>query len=362
MVIVNIIYSGLGGHASVAFTLVEADKEKKYQYKFIFFGIEDMPGSYINKCKDLGIEFYFIKKKPGIAVGSQRAVLSILRRIKPDVVLLHSVSLIFLLYYFKLTSRIVLIPVEHQANHLKIKREWIWTFFIMISSKRVVYLTDLYSQQIKKKLGFLYNEKKVSVINNGINMAFFMPLPNNNIGTDRLKMGMFARLSHIKDHVTLIRAFGQVCKQKNNATLELHIAGEGEKKAELQKEVENLKLTNAVFFRGMVEESMAPSFFNEMTIYIHASLGETMSTSIMQAMACGKPMIVSDVEGINNMVVANETALLVPVQDVDRLTDAIKQLINDQPLQKRLSEAAIAYAQQYFSSQTMFEKYERLFT
>lgn len=90
----------------------------------------------------------------------------------------------------------------------------------------------------------------------------------------------------------------------------------------------------------MLDEVELVRFLNELDIYVHASYGETMSTAILQAMACKLPIIASDVLGINNMLTDKETALLVPLEDVQSMFRAIMNLINDPYLKTQISENA----------------------
>ena len=92
-------------------------------------------------------------------------------------------------------------------------------------------------------------------------------------------------------------------------------------------------------------------------MYIHASLGETMSTAIMQAMACALPVIASDVSGINNMLAADVTGILVPAKNEFLLADAIINCISNPTLLQSLSQKAYAYAVTNFSNQAMFQAY-----
>ncbi|MBK8495622.1 MAG: glycosyltransferase family 4 protein [Chitinophagaceae bacterium] len=59
------------------------------------------------------------------------------------------------------------------------------------------------------------------------------------------------------------------------------------------------------------------AFLQSLDIYVHASLGETMSTAIMQAMACKLPIVASDVNGINNMIIHGKTGILVPTHNMN---------------------------------------------
>ena len=82
----------------------------------------------------------------------------------------------------------------------------------------------------------------------------------------------------------------------------------------------------------------------------------------MQAMACGLPIIASDVPGINNMIINNKTGILVPVKNEKLMADTIMYLVNNNSLATGLSENAFKFAKMHYSNVTMFKKYKELFT
>lgn len=360
MIIINILYSGLGGHSSVVFPFVEADEKKQYRHILIFYGIENMPQSYIDKCRELSIPFFFVKKEQGLDMASQKKIIGILKEVMPDIILLHSVNLILPVYLHAITKGIRIISIEHQSNKLKSKKDWIWSRMVMLLSRKVVYLTDLYAEQMKDHLGLFYADKKVRVINNGINTTLFSSA--NKLNNENNSIGMLARLSPTKEHITLVEAFKMLLdKNPGLHNLRLKIAGDGEMKETIQQKVKSLGISGSVDFLGMLPEHLCAVFLNELTIYVHVSLGETMSTSLMQAMACGKPIIASDVDGINNMITHGETGILVPVKNMEELANAMEKLLQDANMRDRLGRNAVEYARRHFTSQAMFIKYEQLF-
>jgi len=360
MKIVNIIYSGLGGHASVVFSVIEGDKLLQNTHCIIFFGIEPVPAAYKQKCELLGINFYSILKKPGIDLDSVRKIIFILKSINPKVIVLHTINLIIPIYQYANKYKIQIISVEHQSNELKIKREWAYSFLLMLLSDKVVYLTEVYKMQMMKKLGIFFKNEKISVINNGINLLLFKPVDNEN--TEVLNIGMLSRLMPTKDHITLIYSFYELLNKYNGVCkIKLNIAGDGSTKGDLVRQVLGLGIEDHVCFTGMIPENKSIDFLNAQNIYVHASLGETMSTSIMQAMACNKAIIASDVKGINNMLKNGETALLIPPKNKVRLTEAFIILIENKLLRKKLGKNAGEYAKENFSNEIMFKKYSKLF-
>ena len=112
----------------------------------------------------------------------------------------------------------------------------------------------------------------------------------------------------------------------------------------------------------MLEEKALVIFLQQLNIYVHASLGETMSTSIMQAMACGKPIIASDVPGINNMIENNVTGVLVPAKNAGAMVEAIMLLINNPMLANKLAANAFNFALENYSNKKMLDNYKTIFT
>jgi len=358
MTLVNILYSGLGGHASVVFPLIEGDVKKEFKHVLIFYGIEDLPQAYSEKCNSLGIQYFVVKKKPGVDKGSIRQVKNILDNIRPAAVILHSVNLIIPVSAYCRKKKIRLIAAEHQANHLKTKKDWIWSYLVMLLADRVVYLTESYLQQMKKHLSVLFNSKKVKLINNGLNTSIFKPMMFN--ATNGLIFGMLSRLTDNKDHVTLIRAYKNYRDARPSEQSILKIAGDGPEMISIMKKIKDEGLENFVELPGMIPEKMAADFLNSLDIYIHASFGETMSTSIMQAMACKKTIIASDVPGINNMLSNGYTAALVPVRDPASLASEMISLSEDKARAEELALNAYNYAVEHYSNLKMFDSYKSL--
>ena len=83
-----------------------------------------------------------------------------------------------------------------------------------------------------------------------------------------------------------------------------------------------------------------------------------MSTSIMQAMACGLPIVASDIPGINSLL-NGETGVLV-TQEMSAFTKAISVLVISKEASCAMRERARVYAESHFSSKRMFEEYNSL--
>ncbi len=358
--VAQILYSGLGGHASVVFSIINADKQRQLCNHLIFYGIEETKPEYIEKCEQLKIPYTsIIKKSTKDNINPYLKLFNSLKTIKPDIILCHSPNVIIPSYLYKKINSTKLIIVEHTPNQVKRKSEWLWSLLSMIVANKVVLLSEQYRVDLKKKLGFIFRSSKVKVIPNGIDIDVFAPsLKRQN--WKGVSIGMVSRLSVSKDHNALIKAFVKLKGKPYYDSLNLYIAGDGETRDSLIKITEELDLKSKVHFLGMLDEQQIIDLLNDLDIYVHSSLGETMSTAIMQAMACGLPVIATDIPGINNLIEHEKTGLLFTKGDDNELQSYIDSLVLNLELRRKLMESAREYAINYFSNKIMFSKYSKL--
>jgi len=357
----HIALSGLGGHGNVFIFMEDADKEKQHQFEIIFFGNEEVREGYIEKADQRNIPWHFVKKQPGFDFASYRQIEKIIRETQPDIIFLHSSSYIFPVKKAILFSgkKIKIIVRETQPNHLKTKLNWLGLCVSLVAATKVVFLSTEYRDVIKKKLSLFFSDKRTVVIPNGVDLDVYKPAEKGEHTS--VNIGMQSRLSETKDHATLIAAFAQVLRSAGDGAVKLYIAGDGVCKAALEKQVQNMNIGHAVEFTGMLEETALPQFINSLDIYVHATLGETMSTAIMQVMACRIPVIASDVLGVNNMIKHNQNGLLVPAKNASALSAAILQLMKNPQLSAELAANAFTFATENYSNKKMLQRYNEIF-
>jgi glycosyltransferase involved in cell wall biosynthesis len=363
MKILHVLYSGLGGHGNIFFSMVSADADHEFEYGALFYGIEEVRDEFIDACEKQNIPWYFSKKNIKLDLKYYIRIMRLIRKSNPDVVFLHGSAYILPAKIAAVFAKkkIKVIIRETQANHLKTKAQWLSLRGAMFFADHIVCLTPEFKDQVQKKLGWLYRKGKVSVISNGINLEVYKP--GNREAGKQVVIGMQSRLVRIKDHLTLLKAFALLKNESAGSEphLKLRIAGDGDFKEELVKYAGLLGIANDVEFTGMIPEKELVVFLQSLDIYVHASLGETMSTAIMQAMACKLPIVASDVNGINNMITHNKTGILVPAQNEQALAQAIQEYLANKDLQNLYAQNAFDHAQDHFSNQKMMESYKNLF-
>ena len=358
---IHVLYSGLGGHGNVFFSFIKADEEKSFTYEAIFAGVEEIREEYITKCTANAVGWTFIKKRSGADIPFNKKVVNILKASNSSIIFLHGSRFIILARMAAIFSKNKkkIVVRETQANHLKTKAEWIWLSFSMLLADKIIFLTDNFKEEVKMKLGPLYRPNKIGVISNGMDLSFFKPVPKT--PTDTIIVGMQSRIVPIKDHETLLKALALFHKNYPAIDVLLKIAGDGESLPALRLLATELKLDKLVIFTGLLNENELINFMQSLDIYIHASFGETMSTAIMQAMACKLPIIASNVPGINNMIEHDKTGLLVEIQNEAEMAEALYTIITNTEKAKQLKENAYSYAFLNYSNITMFAKYKEVF-
>lgn len=196
------------------------------------------------------------------------------------------------------------------------------------------------------------DEDKIKTIINGIDLdkiALANPLARSNIGltgTDIIIL-MAARFSKEKDYQTLIKALVHLPSQ-----FKLIMCGDGEEKNDCQELVKSLGLNNRAFFLGN-----RPDIYSVMEcsdINVLSSHYEGFGLSIVEAMAAKKPVIASNVEGMNKVV--EGAGLLFEVGDDKQLAEYILKLGTDETYYEAISQKCYQRAQNY-SLDVMVDNY-----
>lgn len=127
----------------------------------------------------------------------------------------------------------------------------------------------------------------------------------------------------------LIQAFQQVCAQNDRVSLLL--VGEGPLQAELQEMARTMDLASRIFFRGYVPRADLPRTYALSDVFVLPSWYDTFGVVILEAMACGLPIITtSSVGAAQDLVREGENGFVVEYGDVDGLAKALLQVIQDE--------------------------------
>jgi glycosyltransferase involved in cell wall biosynthesis len=353
MKLLQILYSGLGGQGGVAFALVRADRERAHAHALAFCGVEPLAPGYAEACAARGAACHVVPKRRGLDLEAWRGLFGVLRTAAPDVVVLHSPSLLAAALAYRRAAGGRLVVVEHQANALKTRRDWAATVLSHATADAAVYLTPAYAGEVRRRLGPLWRPGRVHVVGTGLDVEAYAAAAAARAARPAgpLRVGMHGRFTSSKDHATLLRAVARV----DGAVLRL--AGDGATLPAARSLAAELGLGARVSFLGTLPEAALLDYLAGLDVFVQSSLGETLSTAVMQAMASGLPVVATDAPGLGTMVAAGATGLLVPPRDVAALAAALTRLRDDAALRDRLGSAAAAHARRAYGLDAMWRGY-----
>lgn len=214
------------------------------------------------------------------------------------------------------------------------------------------------------QLRFLYkaDDRRLEIIPPGVDLQHFYPIPADEaklfVGLkpdDRMVLYV-GRIEPLKGIETLIRAISRLRPAKGHRPVHLAIIG-GEPDASperitkemrrLQQLCDQLAVGQTVVFLGKRRQDTLPYYYSAAEVVVVPSHYESFGMVALEAMACGTPVVASDVGGLGFLVQDGKTGFTVPDSDVDLLLSRLSQLLEDRQLNKRMGSAAVAYAQDY---------------
>jgi glycosyltransferase involved in cell wall biosynthesis len=174
---------------------------------------------------------------------------------------------------------------------------------------------------------------KISIIPNGVDTNAYVP---SNRRSENTVITYVGRLIGNKGPQYLIQAAPRILR--SHPEVHIHIVGEGPLKTYLVKQVASEKLENNVHFFGNVSDTIP--ILQETSIFVRSSLTEGMSLAVLEAMACGLPVVASNVEGNAEIVENNITGFLVPPADPGALVEAVEYLLNNPKIAMEMGRRA----------------------
>jgi len=185
-----------------------------------------------------------------------------------------------------------------------------------------------------------YTDKSFTVIPFGIDLNEFK-LTNNRLQfeyTD-IVIGTIKHLEHKYGLEYLLESFSILTKTYPDQPLKLLIVGSGSMEHRLKELAKKLMIDAKTVFTGNVPHNKISEYHNMMDIEVYLSDYESFGVSVIEAMACENPVVVSDVGGLPEVVDHNETGIVVPAKNPKLAAQAISKLIQDKDLRLMLGKA-----------------------
>lgn len=229
-----------------------------------------------------------------------------IRKFHPDII--HSV-----MYASNMMARFYKIfsPKTKVINHIHGLGSWIKKRHVLLDRLFLKFVDRIIVVSIESEKVRLSREKypkyKLHLIHNCVDTQVF-EVNNNQLNSNKLTIGVACRLVTLKQVDIAIKIFHEIRKYRKNT--QLIIAGDGPNRLQLEKLVAELQISDFVQFLGNI--SNISSFYQSIDVFMLTSKIEDLPLTIVEALACGKPFIATNVGGIYELTNETKSLLISP--------------------------------------------------
>ena len=348
-----------GGLENGVVNLINTLGEHNYQHSIVT--LKGYNPAFAARIKTNNVQFFDLAKKDGNDLGVFLRLNTLLKKLKADIV--HSRNTATLELQLVAWWRRVKLRIhgEHgwdvndmHGQNLTYRRlrRLLKPFihqYVALSTEAKDYLLNI----IRVK------PSKLNHICNGVDISKFSPKQTASAGPSFI-IGCVGRLEDVKNHILLAQAFIQVREQaRDKVDIQLHLVGEGR----CRSKVEGLLTENNCIAsswlagnRGDVAELMT-----NFDVFVLPSLAEGISNTILEAMACGLPVIATDVGGNAELVEHEKSGFVVEVSSATEMAQRILAYIDDPELKIRHGKQGRLLVEQKFSIEAMTKAYDSLY-
>jgi glycosyltransferase involved in cell wall biosynthesis len=295
----------------------------------------------------------------------------IIRKGKFDIVHTH---LIYSQIYGRLAAigarakRIV--SSEQNVYNFKARYPFLWIERRLSAwTDRIVACSSKVREHLIERVGI--SPLKVVVVPNGVDTELFFPIKKRSrlypkvqrvreelgLGAEDLVIGTVGHMSRQKGHEVLVAAMPRILKKYPKA--KFVFVGKGKLRAKVQEQARRLGVEAAIRFAGLRED--VPVVLNSFDVFALPSLWEGFGTAIIEAMACGVPVVASRVGGVPELIDEGTNGLLVPPGHPGPLADAIMRLLDDRKLRRDLIYHGLRSAVSRFGVTRMVQTMVKLY-
>lgn len=260
----------------------------------------------------------------------------IIKEFKPDIVHAHyatSYSLLGAMSGFNpfivsvWGSDVFSFPLKSPLHKMMLK-------YNLKKADRILSTSNVMAKETK-----LYTNKDIEVTPFGIDIEQFKPMEVESLfDKDDIVIGTVKTLEYKYGIEYLIRAFKIVSDKYQKLPLKLLIVGDGSLKASLKSLVKELNIEDKTLFTGKVSFTDVPKYHNMLSISVFLSNSESFGVSVIESSACGKPVIVSNVGGLPEVVEDGVSGFVVPPRDPQKTAEDIEKLVLDKNLREQIGQ------------------------
>jgi glycosyltransferase involved in cell wall biosynthesis len=369
---VNVLFAmiqmAMGGSERLIWNLVANLDRTKFAPSLLWFRNEKP----LREFQALGIPLHYVPKTKRFDWKAIAEVGRIVREQRIDVINAHHFMPFFYAYYAaKIANRACLVYTEHsEMDVLSAKGKWrVVGGRLLRSCDAVVGVSDRVSETLGSH--FAVNPDRVHTIENGVDVELFGPSVRararvrKELGfeADEVVIGHVANFRRNKNHLFLLKAFGEIARRDRRARLVF--VGQGfpqdpeNSEPDVRGYVRQHGLDHAVRLLGYRPD--VNDVLRSMDVSCLVSYKEGLPLSLIEAMASGLAVVGTDIPSIRSVIDHDVNGLVVAPDDVPSLAHALSRLIDDDETRRRMGEESRRIAVARYSLARCVRETERLF-
>lgn len=367
--VLHVVYHfGVGGLENGLVNLINRLPRERFRHRIV--SLTDYT-DFSRRIEREDIEIHALHKRPGHDWRMYVQLYRLFRRLRPDIV--HTRNLAAM--EAQLPAWLAGVPCRIHGEHGRDVLDVDGTNRKYILQRRLLRPFIHHFIALSRDLeGYLRHRigvqpHRLSRIINGVDVERFRPdtagartrLPAGFAAADSIVIGTVGRLAAIKDQLSLVRAFVRLRELAPAIAgrLRLVLIGEGSERTRLEQELTAAGLMPQAWLAGARDD--VAELLPALDLFVLPSLAEGISNTLMEAMACGLPVIATDVGGNGELVLDGETGALVPRGDAEALAQALKPYVQDAARRESHGAAARRRAETEFSLERMVGRYQSLY-
>ena len=246
----------------------------------------------------------------------------------------------------------------------KLKRIYdiLWGYRLLRDASKVVALTQIEAEQYKS-MGV--SQDRIEIVPNGIDLAEFANLPQRGEFRKKWRLNssqkivlFLSRINKIKGPGLLARAFAALLRDFDNIKLVIVGPDDGYLTV-LKKLIQELNIEEKVLFTGLLHGRDKLAAYIDADVYVLPSAYEIFGRTLLEACACGTPIIVTDRCGIAD-VIDGQAGLAVPY-DKDALGKALRDILNDDQMRRQFGEKGKLLVREKFNWEKISQQVEDIY-
>ena len=254
------------------------------------------------------------------------------------------------------------LPNINEKMSLKKLYNIFYGYKILKNASKVIALTKTEVKQYKK-IGV--DENKIEIVPNGIDFSEYSKLPNKgkfrekySIRDDEKMILYLGRIHQIKGIDLLVEAFADLTKELD--TVRLVVVGPDDGYlSTLKKQINDLGVSDKILFTGpLYNKRDKLEAYVDADVYVLSSIYETFPVTVLEAWACGVPVIVTDKCSIANII--DKVGCVVEF-DKDQLRDGITKILCDEDLRRRFGEGGRRLVKEQFDLDGVVGRLEQIY-